>query len=79
MSLYLLSSDVHWALSLLTWVSFTILLVLFAVYFTAYVAPSAAGSGIPEMKTILRGVKLKEYLTARTLLAKVISIEVTIL
>ena len=29
------------------------------------------GSGIPEMKTILRGVVLKEYLTFKTLVAKV--------
>ncbi|XP_075233204.1 chloride channel protein 2 isoform X2 [Lycorma delicatula] len=32
------------------------------------------GSGIPEMKTILRGVTLKEYLTFRTLVAKVIGL-----
>lgn len=35
------------------------------------VAPQSIGSGIPEMKTILRGVALKEYLTFRTLVAKV--------
>jgi len=32
------------------------------------------GSGIPEMKTILRGVVLKEYLTFRTLIAKVVGL-----
>lgn len=32
------------------------------------------GSGIPEMKTILRGVALKEYLTFRTLIAKVVGL-----
>ena len=32
------------------------------------------GSGIPEMKTILRGVVLKEYLTMRTLVAKIIGL-----
>lgn len=30
-----------------------------------------SGSGIPEMKTILRGVALREYLTFRTLVVKV--------
>lgn len=30
-----------------------------------------AGSGIPEMKTMIRGVVMQEYLTLRTLLAKV--------
>ena len=32
------------------------------------------GSGIPEMKTILRGVALKEYLTFRTGVAKVVAL-----
>ena len=32
------------------------------------------GSGIPEMKTILRGVVLKEYLTFRTLIAKIVGL-----
>ncbi|CAG2117334.1 unnamed protein product [Medioppia subpectinata] len=36
----------------------------------------AVGSGIPEMKTILRGVVLNEYLTFRTLVAKMIEIYV---
>lgn len=33
-----------------------------------------SGSGIPEMKTILRGVVLKEYLTFKTFVAKVIGL-----
>jgi chloride channel 2 len=33
-----------------------------------------AGSGIPEMKTILRGVVLPEYLTFRTLISKVVGL-----
>lgn len=37
-----------------------------------------AGSGIPEMKTILRGVVLKEYLTFRTLIAKAIGLTATL-
>ena len=32
-----------------------------------------SGSGIPEMKTVLRGIELKDYLTVRTLIAKVVS------
>ena len=32
------------------------------------------GSGIPEMKTILRGVVLKEYLTFRTGIAKIVAL-----
>lgn len=37
-----------------------------------------SGSGIPEMKTILRGVALKEYLTFKTLVAKVIGLTATL-
>ena len=37
-----------------------------------------AGSGIPEMKTIMRGVVLKEYLAPRTLIAKVIGLTATL-
>ena len=32
------------------------------------------GSGIPELKTILRGVVLKEYLTLKAFVAKVIGL-----
>lgn len=34
----------------------------------------ASGSGIPELKTILRGVVLKEYLTLKAFIAKVIGL-----
>lgn len=36
------------------------------------------GSGIPEMKTVLRGVVLSEYLTFRTLVAKVVGLTATL-
>jgi chloride channel 2 len=52
-------------LQFLAWVSLPVFLVLFATGFVHVVAPQAIGSGIPEMKTILRGVVLKEYLTFR--------------
>jgi len=48
-------------------------LILFSAGFVHIIAPQSIGSGIPEMKTILRGVALKEYLTFRTLVAKVSS------
>ena len=52
-------------LQFLAWVSLPVLLILFSTGFVQLVAPSAFGSGIPEMKVILRGVVLKEYLTFR--------------
>ena len=50
----------------LAWVSLPVLLILFSAGFVHIVAPQAIGSGIPEMKVILRGVVLKEYLTFRS-------------
>ncbi|XP_076680058.1 chloride channel protein 2 isoform X5 [Andrena cerasifolii] len=58
------------ALQYIAWVSLPVCLILFSAGFVHIVAPQSIGSGIPEMKTILRGVALKEYLTFRTLIAK---------
>ena len=36
------------------------------------------GSGIPEMKTILKGVPLKESFTLKTLIAKIVGLITTL-
>lgn len=48
-----------------------LLLTLFASVITAFVAPAAAGSGIPEVKAYLNGVDAPEIFSLRTLLVKV--------
>uniref|UniRef100_A0A6Q2XHR7 Chloride channel protein n=1 Tax=Esox lucius TaxID=8010 RepID=A0A6Q2XHR7_ESOLU len=58
----------------LAWVIYPIVLVMFASFFCNLVSPQAIGSGIPELKTILRGVVLKEYLTLKAFVAKVIGL-----
>uniref|UniRef100_A0A8C7UWH6 Chloride voltage-gated channel 1 n=1 Tax=Oncorhynchus mykiss TaxID=8022 RepID=A0A8C7UWH6_ONCMY len=58
----------------LAWVVYPMVLVMFASLFCNIVAPQAIGSGIPELKTILRGVVLKEYLTLKAFVAKVIGL-----
>ncbi|XP_012233740.1 chloride channel protein 2 isoform X1 [Linepithema humile] len=68
----------HPALKYLAWVSLPVCLILFSAGFVHIIAPQSIGSGIPEMKTILRGVALKEYLTFRTLIAKVIGLTATL-
>lgn len=68
----------HPALQYVAWVSLPVCLILFSAGFVHIVAPQSIGSGIPEMKTILRGVALKEYLTFRTLIAKVIGLTATL-
>uniref|UniRef100_A0A6Q2YMZ0 Chloride channel, voltage-sensitive 1a n=1 Tax=Esox lucius TaxID=8010 RepID=A0A6Q2YMZ0_ESOLU len=71
---------IHWELKdnvllqYLAWVSYPMALIMFASLFCHLVAPQAIGSGIPELKTILRGVVLKEYLTFRAFVAKVIGL-----
>jgi len=68
----------HPALQYLAWICLPVFLVLFSAGFVHILAPQAIGSGIPEMKTILRGVVLKEYLTFRTLIAKSIGLTATL-
>ncbi|KAM6899715.1 chloride channel protein-like [Xenentodon cancila] len=71
---------IHWELrgniplQYLAWVSYPLIFILFSSLFCHLVAPQAIGSGIPELKTILRGVVLKEYLTLKAFIAKVIGL-----
>ncbi|XP_072383243.1 chloride channel protein 2-like isoform X1 [Diabrotica undecimpunctata] len=68
----------HPAAQYAAWISLPVCLILFSTGFVQLVAPQSIGSGIPEMKTILRGVTLKEYLTFRTLVAKAIGLTATL-
>ncbi|NXG71428.1 CLCN1 protein, partial [Baryphthengus martii] len=58
----------------LAWVTYPLVLILFATIFCHFVSPQAVGSGIPELKTIMRGVVLKEYLTLKAFVAKVVGL-----
>ncbi|XP_033830793.1 chloride channel protein 1-like [Periophthalmus magnuspinnatus] len=64
----------HIVLQYVAWVSYPLLFILFSSLFCHLVSPQAIGSGIPELKTILRGVVLKEYLTLKAFVAKVIGL-----
>ncbi|XP_051855898.1 chloride channel protein 2 isoform X2 [Antechinus flavipes] len=66
--------DTNLLLQYLAWVTYPVVLITFSAGCTQILAPQAVGSGIPEMKTILRGVVLKEYLTLKTFVAKVIGL-----
>ncbi|CAN1290022.1 Putative chloride channel-like protein CLC-g [Linum perenne] len=50
----------------------SLLLTLFASVITAFIAPAAAGSGIPEIKAYLNGVDAPGILSARTLFVKIV-------
>ncbi|CCD73176.1 Chloride channel protein [Caenorhabditis elegans] len=63
-----------WGCGLLGWCGYMIGLVAASACFVHYVAPQAIGSGIPEMKTIIRGVILVDYLTLKTLVSKIFGV-----
>lgn len=61
----------RYLLAFLVFLASNFVLTLFASMITAYVAPEAAGSGIPEVKAYLNGVDAPEILSFRTLVVKV--------
>mmetsp|Transcript_25305 Transcript_25305/g.35454 ORF Transcript_25305/g.35454 Transcript_25305/m.35454 type:complete len:207 (+) Transcript_25305:623-1243(+) len=52
------------------WTFFLIASVIVCIFLTAFIAPSASGSGVPEMKTILSGMELGNSLSFRCLITK---------
>eukprot|EP00095_Tigriopus_kingsejongensis_P012757 snap_masked-scaffold30_size591359-processed-gene-2.10 protein:Tk12757 transcript:snap_masked-scaffold30_size591359-processed-gene-2.10-mRNA-1 annotation:"chloride channel protein 2 isoform x2" len=68
----------HLLLQFVAWTGLPVFLILFAAGFVNVMSPQAIGSGIPEMKTILRGVVLKEYLSGKTLIAKAVGLTATL-
>lgn len=48
------------------------LLLMVASIVTVYIAPAAAGSGIPEVKAYLNGVDAPDIFSVKTLLVKVL-------
>ncbi|RWS31260.1 chloride channel protein 2-like protein [Leptotrombidium deliense] len=59
---------------LLAWTAFTVTCITLAAVIVKLISPQAAGSGVGEMKVILRGVVLKEYLSFKTLCAKTLAL-----
>ncbi|KAA8522971.1 hypothetical protein F0562_009394 [Nyssa sinensis] len=60
----------YWAAFLVFWAS-NFVLALFASLITAFIAPEAAGSGIPEVKAYLNGVDAPGIFSLRTLVVKI--------
>ncbi|XP_065060916.1 chloride channel protein 2-like isoform X2 [Rhopilema esculentum] len=56
------------------WIGFPLLLITFSVGFVHLVSPHAIGSGIPEMKVILRGTVLRRYLSFPTFISKTVGL-----
>lgn len=60
------------------WVLFTVSLIMIAAIVVRLISPQAAGSGVSEMKVILRGVVLKEYLSFKTLVTKAMTLPIVL-
>ncbi|KAI6194538.1 Chloride channel protein 2 [Aphelenchoides besseyi] len=71
-------SFLHTFLGYVSWVLYSVVLVSGSALFCHFVSPQAVGSGIPEMKTVLRGVYLKEYLSLKTLVAKMVGLTLSL-
>ena len=67
-----------WAGRYMLWVLYPVVMVALATTFTFFVSPAAAGSGIPEMKSILAGYDNPRLLTLRTLVAKAVGLVLAI-
>lgn len=52
------------------------LLLMVASIVTVYIAPAAAGSGIPEVKAYLNGVDAPDIFSVKTLLVKVLPLSI---
>lgn len=46
----------------IVWVAWTVLSAIFSALFTHFVAPQAAGSGIPQLRAIIGGYTIKGLL-----------------
>ena len=56
------------------YVIYSLMLSSLAAVLTVYIAPGAAGSGIPELMGVLNGVKYPNIFTKRVLVIKVIGV-----
>ncbi|KAM3924050.1 chloride channel protein ClC-Kb-like [Leptodactylus fuscus] len=70
--------DQYRYLQYFSWVLYHMLLMIVSASVAKYIAPQAAGSGIPEIKVTLRGVVLAEFFTFRTFIAKLIGVTCTL-
>ncbi|XP_033120927.1 H(+)/Cl(-) exchange transporter 7-like [Anneissia japonica] len=61
-------------LPFLLWLTIDVGFVAIAAFLVAYIEPVAAGSGIPQIKCYLNGVKIPHVVRFKTLVTKVIGV-----
>ncbi|KRX22087.1 Chloride channel protein 1 [Trichinella nelsoni] len=76
--LYRTAAETNIFAGIASWVLPIVGMVILSMIISQRISPYAAGSGISEIKTILRGVVLKEYLTLKTLISKLIGLTVVL-
>jgi len=59
------------------WIVFSLFMSVLAAASGHIISPHSSGSGIPEMKSILSGVVMREYLSWRTFCAKILGLIAT--
>ncbi|GAB2289171.1 hypothetical protein Dimus_023474 [Dionaea muscipula] len=62
----------RYAMAFLVFSGSNLALTLFASIITAFISPTAAGSGIPEVKAYLNGVDAPDIFSPRTLVVKIV-------
>ncbi|XP_068771890.1 chloride channel protein ClC-Kb-like isoform X2 [Struthio camelus] len=65
-------------LKYLSWTMYPVALAAFSTGFSQSITPHSGGSGIPELKTILTGVMLEDYLAIKNFGAKVVGLTCTL-
>ncbi|XP_042667174.1 chloride channel protein ClC-Kb-like isoform X2 [Centrocercus urophasianus] len=65
-------------LKYLSWTIYPVALTAFSTGFANSITPHSGGSGIPELRTILSGVELEEYLAIKNFGAKVVGLTCTL-
>ncbi|NXL83441.1 CLCKB protein, partial [Alectura lathami] len=65
-------------LKYLSWTIYPVALASFSTGFSRSITPHSGGSGVPELKTILTGVVLEEYLAIKNFGAKVVGLTCTL-
>ena len=64
----------HWTLQLVYWLAFTIVLVRLTYFMVQHLSLHCAGSGIPEVKVVLSGIAMPQYISKTVLFGKVVGL-----
>lgn len=61
-----------------TWVAFNMIPVFIGAVLVTYIEPVAGGSGIPQVKCYLNGVKVPRVVRIKTLIVKIFGVITTV-